>query len=82
MADADKRALSNFRKRRGIVKASITRLETRLAAMESTPDKDTVDNTRQLLAKLRTSDSDFKDLHMSMIDLIDDEDTTSRADCS
>lgn len=75
MADADKRALSNFRERRGVVKASITHLETRLSAMESTPDEDTVDNARQLLAKLRTSDSDFKDLHMSMVDLIDDEDT-------
>ena len=75
MADADKRALANFRKRRGIVKASITRLETRLSAMESTPDEDTIDNARQLLLKLRTCDTDFKDLHMSMIDLIDDEGT-------
>ena len=75
MADTNKRALSNFCKRRGVVKASITRLKTHLSAMELTPDEDTVDNARQLLAKLRTSDSDFKDLHMSMIDLIDDEDT-------
>ena len=72
--DTDKRALTNLHKRRGVVKASITRLETRLSAMESTPDEDTVDNARQLLAKLRTSDSDFKEFHMSMIDLIDDED--------
>ena len=72
--DTDKRALTNLRKRRGVVKASITRLETRLSAMESTPNEDTVDNARQLLAKLRTSDSDFKEFHMSMIDLIDDED--------
>lgn len=57
------------------MKASITRLKTRLSAMESTPDEDTVDNACQLLAKLRTSDSDFRDLHMSMIDLIDEEDT-------
>ena len=64
MADANKRALSNFCKRRGVVKASIARLETRLSAMEWTPDEDTVDNARQLLAKLRTSDSDFKDLHV------------------
>ena len=74
MADADKRALTNFRKRRGVIKAS-TRLETRLSAMESTPDEDTIDNARQLLSKLRMCDMDFKDLHMSMVDLIDDEGT-------
>lgn len=69
------RTLSNLRKRRGVVKASITRLETRLSAMESTPNENTVDNARQLLAKLRTYDSEFKDVHMSMIDLIEDETT-------
>ena len=45
MADADKRALTNYHKRRGVVKVSITRLETRLSAMESAHDEDTVDNT-------------------------------------
>ena len=32
-------------------------------------------NTRQLLSKLMTCDADFKDLHMSVIDVIDDEET-------
>ena len=73
MADDDKRALANFRKRRGVVKASITRIETRLSALESTPDEDTVENARQLLSKLKTCDTDFKDLHMSVVDLVDEE---------
>lgn len=73
MADADKRALANFRKRRGVVKASITRIETRLSALESTHDEDTVENARQLLSKLKTCDTDFKDLHMSVVDLVDEE---------
>ena len=59
-----KRALTNFYKRRGVEKASITRLETRLSMMESTHDADTVDNARQLLAKLRICDKDFRELHV------------------
>ena len=73
MADDDKRALANFRKRRGVVKASITHIETRLSALESIPDEDTVENARQLLSKLKTCDTDFKDLHMSVVDLVDEE---------
>ena len=67
MADADKHALANFRKRRGIVKASITRIETRLSALESTPDEDTVKNAQ--LSKLKTCDR----LQGSVVDLINEE---------
>ena len=66
-------ALANFRKRRGVVKASITRLDTRLKALEASRDEDTGDNAKQILSKLRTRDTEFKDVQMSMIDLIDDE---------
>jgi hypothetical protein len=77
MGDEDKRALTNFGKRRGVVKASITRIETRLSALESRPDEDTIENARQLLSKLKTCDTDFKDLHMSVVDLVDEGDVTT-----
>ena len=74
MADADKHALTNYCKRRGVVKA--TRLETRLSAMESANDEDTIDNAHQLLSNLghaiRTSR-----IYTSMVHLIDDEETVS-----
>ena len=44
--EEDKRAPTNLRKRRGVAKASITRLETRLRALEAEHDEDTVDNAR------------------------------------
>lgn len=77
MGDEDKRALTNFRKRRGVVKASITRIETRLSALESRPDEDTIENARQLLSKLKTCDTDFKELHMSVVDLVDEEEVVA-----
>ena len=45
--------------------------------MESEHGEDTVDNACQLLSKLRTCDTDFKDLLMSMVDLIDNAETIS-----
>ena len=55
------------------MKASITRIETRLSALESKPDEDTIENARQILSKLKTCDTDFKDLHISVVDLVDEE---------
>jgi hypothetical protein len=77
MGDEDKRALTNFRKKRGVVKASITRIETRLSALESRSDEDTIENARQPLSKLKTCDTDLKDLHMSVVDLVDEGDVAT-----
>ena len=58
------------------MKASITRLDTRLKALESAPDQLTTrDSAKQLSLKLKESGAEFKTAHLSLIDLIDDEDT-------
>ncbi len=69
---------SNLRKRRGVLRASITRLGGRLTELESTVDQprtaDHADHARQLINKLQ---SDFKKLHFEIIDLIDEDDADS-----
>ena len=66
---------TNLRKRRGVAKASITRLDTRLKTLESAIDQPTTrDSARQLSAKLKEYDAEFKTAHLSLVDLIDDED--------
>ena len=62
-----------LRKRRGVVRASITRLFTRLKDLESKADQPTtLDLARQISQKLESLDSDFKLHHYALIDLIDD----------
>ena len=64
--------VSRLRKRRGVVRASITRLGTRLTELEETSDQPrTPDHARQILGKLRSLDEEFRGLHYELIDLID-----------
>ena len=71
-------AASNLRKRRGVVRASVTRLNERIFELEGTTDVHHItDPAHQLLTKLQTLDSDFKKAHFDLIDLIDEADTTS-----
>lgn len=73
MTEADGRALSSSRKRRGVVRASLTRLRTRLAELEHAPDQPgTLDSARRLLSKLETLDKDFKVHHLAIVDLTDE----------
>ena len=70
------RALSTLRKRRGVVRASITRLGNRLRDLEAAPDAPgVVDRARQLVTKLDALDADFKSLYFQTVDLIDDKET-------
>ena len=62
------RALSNNRKKQGVVKASLTRLSSRLDAVERLPDPDEV---RRLTILLETLSAEFKVHHYSIIDLLD-----------
>ena len=72
---SDPKELSKFRKRRGTAKGSITRIETRLHQLESEPDRpDSRDAARQMLAKLKEYDVDFRKNHLALIDLIDEDD--------
>ena len=66
---------ANLRKRRGVVRGSITRLSDRVAELEGTPGQPrNVHRARQLLAKLQTLESDYKTIHLQIVDLINEED--------
>ena len=76
MPETDARSISNQRKRRGVVRASITRLGSRIKELESKVEEPTTHDLAQRLAtKLETLDAEFKSHHFSLIDLIDDEGT-------
>lgn len=66
--------LPKLRKRRGVAKASITRIDTRLGTLEGDAEHpSTRDSARQMLAKLKEHDAEFRKLHLTVIDLTDDE---------
>ena len=61
--------LSNLRNRRGITKASITQLSTKLRQLESlVHDPSTFKLTQQLVPNLNSLDARFKIQHFSIID--------------
>ena len=67
---------STLRKRRGIVRASITRLTNRLKDLESDTDKPTaLDLAQGMTRKLEALDLEFRTHHHALIDLIDEEET-------
>ena len=75
---ADPRELSKLRKRSGVVKGSIIYIDTRLGTLRDDADHpDIRDSTRQMLAKLKEHDAEFRKIHLTLIDLIDkaDEET-------
>ena len=70
------RSLSTHRRRRGVAKASITRLTTRLKDLESdTGQPAIVDRARRIQLKLDALDVEFRSHHHSIIDLINDEES-------
>ena len=74
---ADPNELAKIRRRRGVAKGSITRIGTRLYQLEGESDRpNTRDTARQLLAKLKEHDADFKRNHLALIDLVDDDEAT------
>jgi hypothetical protein len=73
MPETDARALANHKKRRGVVRASLTRLGTKLGELEGSTDQpDTLDLAKRLVTKLECLDAEYKTHHYS-IDLIDEE---------
>jgi hypothetical protein len=63
---------TNLRKRRGVTKASITHLDTRLRALEGPTDQPTTrDSARQLSTKFKEYNAEFKTAHLSLVDLVD-----------
>ena len=67
---ADPSELSKLRRRRGVAKGSITRIENRLADLEGESDQPNVrDSARQMLAKLKEHDADFKKNHLTLVEI-------------
>ena len=73
MGDPDPRVVAaNLHKRRGVAKASITRLITRVASLEGDADVPNLGNAaKQLLKRLQDASAEFKQAHMSLVDAVD-----------
>ncbi len=68
--------LSFHKKRRGVTRASLTKLATKLIKLEgSTDNPDTIRIAQGLSSKLKILDAEFKTHHLSIVDLTDSEDT-------
>ena len=67
-------ALSSNRKRRGVVRSSLTRIEGRVTELEAKAELSSGDRlTVQTLAgRLETLDSEFKTYHFAIVDLNED----------
>ena len=79
MSEPDGRTLSNLRKRRGVARASVTRLSTRLKDLEGNPgESTTLDLAQRMTQKLDALDAEFRTHHHALIDLIDDEETLEK----
>ena len=66
MSGSDTPPLATLRRRRGVVRASITRLATRLSKLEPKAREPTTSSLTQ--KTLETLDSDFKTHHLAVID--------------
>ena len=76
MSTDTEQELSKHRRRRGVAKGSITRIETRLASLEGeTINPSTRDTARQMLAKLKEHDAEFRRLHLGIVDITDDDES-------
>ena len=63
-----------LRRRRGVTRASLTRLSTRVEELEAGIEQPgALENAQRSLQKLESLDSEFKSRHLSLIDLITDE---------
>ena len=66
--------LINLRRRRGVPRASITRLEKKITEAEAMKDESViVDRARTLKEKVYTADTEFKKHHISISELLDEE---------
>ena len=72
MSEATARTLSINRKKRGVVRASITRLRHGLANVEGQVPPDPIE-IRRLTTRLQTLAAEFKVHHCAIIELLDDE---------
>ena len=75
MATDGEHALSTRRKRRGVVRASVTRLDSRVSELERKKETSPGDlaTAQRFLRKLDELDEEFKSHHLSIVDLIGEE---------
>ena len=74
MSEATRRSLSTNRKKRGVVRASITKLRSRVEELELVSSPDTADQAKRLTTRLETLFEEFKAHHYSVIALLDEDD--------
>ena len=73
------RSLTNAKKRRGVARASLTRLTNRLKDLEGeSAEHKTLELAQRMSQKLSDLDSEFRTHHHALIDLIDDEDALAK----
>lgn len=66
--------LIKLRRRRGVVRSSITRLEKRLTELEGISGQPaTADHALELALKIETLGADFKTYHLDIVDLMEDD---------
>ena len=73
------RLLANAKKRRGVARASLTRLGNRLKDLEGEhPEPKTLELAQRMSQKLSDLDSEFRTHHHALVDLIDDEEALAK----
>ena len=73
--------LSTLRKRRGVSKGRVTRLHAHVAELESDlSNPDTRDSAKRLIEKLESHDKDFRNRHMAIVDLTEEDELEAEQD--
>ena len=73
---ASETEITNNRKRRSVVRASVTRLDTRVGELEGKGEALSPGDVRiaqQLRKRLSSLDADFRSYHFAIIDLVDED---------
>ena len=69
-------AIPSLKKRRGVIRSSITRLANRLSVLrDKPPNRDTLEAAQQTLQRLIDLQAEFEVLHFDLVDLIEDDKT-------
>ncbi len=70
-------SISNVRKRRGVIRSSLTKLITKTKEIESSGSPLKRDRAQQALIKLDSLDNEFRAQHFQLIDYLEEEDELS-----
>lgn len=66
--------LAGLRRRRGVVKRSLTNLFTKVQNLEADPEVSTaIDQAKQLFERLESLDKDFRSAHLNVIDALEED---------